>query len=55
MKYFPRDCTYECPHFCSWDMSIDDWTCTCDILKIQIDACDSDDGLHILPLCPLAK
>ena len=41
-KKFPQDCTNDCPHFHAWDMSVDDWTCVCNLLKIQIDLCDSD-------------
>lgn len=38
---FPRDCwSAECPHFHAWDMSIDDYTCVCDKLMLQVDACD---------------
>ena len=54
-KQFPKDCNKDCPHFHTWDMSIDDYTCVCDKLGIQIDECDGLDGLHILPLCPLEK
>lgn len=39
---FPRDCPHDCPHFRAWDMSIDDWTCRCDLLNVQIDECDMD-------------
>lgn len=39
---FPRDCPRDCPHFRAWDMSIDDWTCRCDLLNVQIDECDMD-------------
>ena len=50
MKCFPLDCTTECPHFKTWDMSIDDWTSVCDILKVQVDDCDGD---YIRYRCPL--
>lgn len=41
-KRFPRDCTTDCPHFKTWDLSVDDWTCVCDKLGVQIDECDMD-------------
>lgn len=49
-KIFPRDCTDKCPHFQTWDMSVDDWTCICDLLGVQIDVCDMNyQFMH----CPL--
>ncbi len=50
MKCFPLDCTTECPHFKTWDLSVDDWTSICDILKVQVDDCDGD---YIRYRCPL--
>lgn len=50
MKCFPLDCTIECPHYKTWDMSVDDWTSVCDILKVQVDDCDGD---IIRYRCPL--
>ena len=47
---FPRDCPRDCPHFHAWDMSIDDWTCVCDLLHCQIDECDED---YQQARCPL--
>ena len=39
---FPKDCwNKKCPHFHTRDLSIDDLVCTCDLLKIQCDACES--------------
>lgn len=52
-KKFPVDCPKTCKYFHCWDMSIDDYTCYCEKLKVQIDECDAYDGLHILPFCPL--
>lgn len=50
---FPKDCwKKKCPHFHTRDLSIDDLVCTCDLLKIQCDACDEDFSLH---LCPIAN
>ena len=49
-KRFPRDCTKECPHFHTWDLSIDDWTSVCDLLKVQIDDCDMDFNWMYCPL-----
>lgn len=49
-KRFPRDCTKECPHFHTWDLSIDDWTSVCDLLKVQIDDCDMDFNWMFCPL-----
>lgn len=51
-KRFPRDCTIECPHFKTCDLSIDDWTCVCDLLNLQIDECDMD---YKLEKCPLEE
>ncbi len=51
-RLFPKDCDKSCVHFHTWDMSVDDWTCVCDLLCIQIDECDAYDGLHLLPICP---
>jgi hypothetical protein len=50
-KVFPRDCR-SCPHYHTWDMSVDDWTSVCDVLHIQVDDCDSD---YIKYKCPLDK
>lgn len=49
-KRFPQDCTTECPHFRTWDLSIDDWTCVCDLLKVQVDECDMDFAWMYCPL-----
>lgn len=49
-KKFPKDCPHTCPHFHAWDLSIDDWTCVCDKLGVQIDECDMD---FIWLFCPL--
>ncbi len=49
-KKFPKDCTKDCPHFHTWDMSVDDWTCVCDLLNTQIDLCDSDFEWMFCPL-----
>lgn len=38
---FPKDCwDKKCSHFHTRDLSIDDLVCTCDLLKIQCDACN---------------
>ena len=50
MKRFPLDCTIECPHYKTWDMSVDDWASYCDLLKVQVDDCD---GWGIRYRCPL--
>ena len=50
MKTFPLDCEKDCPHLTRYDMSVDDWTSICDILKEQIDDCD---GAYIRCRCPL--
>lgn len=50
MKKFPLDCSFECPHYHSWDLSIDDWTCVCDKLGVQIDECDMDFKWMFCPL-----
>ena len=48
---FPKDCwKKKCPHFKCWDMSVDDLCCSCDLLKIQCDACDEDFCLYLCPL-----
>ena len=52
IKTFPMDCTTECPHYKTWDMSVDDWTSYCDILKEQVDDCDGD---YIRFRCPLEE
>ena len=49
-KKFPKDCTRDCPHYQSWDMSVDDWTNVCDLLKVQIDDCDMDFNWMYCPL-----
>jgi hypothetical protein len=50
MKRFPRDCPFDCPHYHSWDLSVDDWTCVCDKLGVQIDECDMDFKWMFCPL-----
>ncbi len=51
---FPIDCPPDCPHFKSWDMTVDDYTNYCDQLQMQID--DYDCGFTaFLPFCPLGK
>ena len=52
VKQFPRDCGVDCEHFRCWDLSIDDLTCVCDILKVQVDLCDCD---FVRYKCPLGK
>ena len=55
MKVFPKDCEYNCPHLRRWDMSIDDWTSTCTLLKIQIDDCDRDYNFRLCPLTEIKE
>lgn len=50
MKCFPLDCTMECPHYKTWDMSVDDWTSYCDLLKVQVDDCVGWVNRHLCPL-----
>ena len=50
MKKFPLDCSFKCPHYHSYDLSIDDWTCVCDKLNVQIDECDTDFKWMFCPL-----
>ena len=53
MNRFPKDCwDQNCPHFYAWDMSVDDYTCVCDLLQKQCDACDED---YSFLLCPLPE
>ena len=52
IKTFPMDCTTKCPHYKTWDMSVDDWTSYCDILEVQVDDCDGD---YIRYRCPLEE
>ena len=49
-KKFPKDCPRDCPHYHAWDMSVDDWTNACDLLKVQIDDCDMDFKWMYCPL-----
>ena len=49
-KKFPQDCNRKCPHYHTWDMSVDDWTNVCDLLKAQIDDCDMDFQWMYCPL-----
>ena len=50
MKKFPLDCSFKCPHYHSYDLSIDDWTCICDKLNVQIDEYDTDFKWMFCPL-----
>ena len=51
MSRFPKDCwKKECEYFHAYDMSIDDFVCSCDLLKIQCDECDKD---YSFVKCPL--
>lgn len=48
---FPKDCWgKECPHFHTWDMSVDDLCCVCDLLEMQCDACDEDWSFLLCPV-----
>ena len=43
MSLFPKDCWNKgCEHFHTWDMSVDDLVCACDVLNKECDACDED-------------
>lgn len=47
---FPKDCWGKnCPHFKTYDLSVDDLVCHCDLLKVSCDACDEN---YVLYLCP---
>ena len=53
MNRFPKDCWGKnCPHFHTFDTSIDDLLCACDILQAKCDACDED---FCFLLCPLSE
>lgn len=50
---FPKHCRQmDCPHYATWDMSIDDYISQCNLLKMQCDDCDCDFSFH---RCPLTK
>ena len=51
IKLFPTDCNLDCKYYSEYDLSIDDIVCCCNLLGIEIDACDT--ALSILPICPL--
>ena len=47
---FPKDCwDKKCPHFHTWDMSVDDLCCVCDLLEMKCDACDEDWSFLLCP------
>lgn len=46
---FPHDCPHDCPHLTRYDLSIDDWSSYCDLLKVQIDDCDMDFQFEYCP------
>jgi hypothetical protein len=47
---FPKDCWgKKCPHFKTYDLSVDDLVCHCKLLQISCDACDEN---YVLFLCP---
>lgn len=47
---FPKDCWgKQCPHFHTWDMSVDDLCCYCDVLEVECDACDEDWSFLLCP------
>lgn len=48
---FPKDCwAKKCPHFHVVDLSIDDLSCICDLLKQSCDACDEDFSFVLCPI-----
>lgn len=54
-KYFPKDCTKDCPYFHCWDLSIDDYTNVCDKLGVQVDDMDAYGPFYIPLFCPIEK
>lgn len=50
IKKFPIDCNEKCKYFACWDLSVDDLTCVCRKMNVQIDLCDSDFQRFICPL-----
>ena len=47
---FPKDCWGKnCPHFHTWDMSVDDLCCYCELLEMECDACDEDWSFFLCP------
>lgn len=47
---FPKDCWgKKCPHFHTWDMSVDDLCCYCELLEMKCDACDEDWSFLLCP------
>lgn len=53
---FPKDCwDKKCQHFKVFDLSIYDLCCTCELLKVQCDACNEDFSPFICPLTQLEE
>ena len=53
---FPKDCWLKkCPHFKLFDLSIDDLVCTCELLKVQCDACNEDFSPCVCPLTQIEE
>ena len=52
MKRFPRDCEKDCKYYHEYDMSVDDYTAQCFLLKAGCDLCDEE---YCLLLCPLPE
>ena len=50
MIRFPIDCPNDCPHHKQWDLSVDDYTHYCDLLKVQMD--EFDYGFAPFLVCP---
>ena len=50
MIRFPIDCPNDCPHHKQWDLSGDDYTHYCDLLKVQMD--EFDYGFAPFLICP---
>ena len=55
VKFFPKDCSKDCPYHKMWDLSVDDWTHICTELGVQIDDMDAYSPFAVLPMCPLKE
>ena len=54
-KYFPKDCTEDCPHYKRYDLSVDDYTNICRKLNVQVDDMDAYGPFYVPFICPLEE
>ena len=50
IKLFPKDCDVNCRYYSTYDLNVDDYVATCELLNSECDLCDQQYSFLVCPL-----